>query len=195
MEAGPLPEIWCRQLATRSLQITVQTHTLVYWQRHHARAAAGGATRSICRRIRNTHLEADEGLALLDAAQVAPPALLQNGVTLQADHICREAQKTYRPAAEPPAPAQGKQNRLFRYWVSVTAPALWSPEDPWVPSCTQYLQVLEGRKNWTGKRPAWHPYPEHRCSAWGTHRGRPSSCGGACIHHDNGILGAALLPG
>ena len=117
-------------------------------------------------------------LNLLDVtAQVQSASTVTERVTLQ-QTICREGTAVLTDRQN--LLLQPGESRTVSFRYCVDSPALWSPENPNLYTST--MQVLEGDgRTGPGRDRLRHPYPEHRCSAWGTHQRADRQAAG-CLH-------------
>ena len=94
-----------------------------------------------------------------------------------ADHLPGGHGSAHRPA-KPPAPTRRKQNRLLP--VLRGQPGSVEPGEP--QPLHQHHAGAGGRgRTGPGRDRLRHPYPEHRCSAWGTHQRADRQAAG-CLH-------------
>ena len=141
--------------------------------------------------VRITTREADEGFALLDVtAQVQSASTVTERVTLQ-QTICREGTAVLTDRQN--LLLQPGESRTVSFRYCVDSPALWSPEDPNL--YTSIMQVLEGEEELDREETGFGIRTLSIDAAHGVRiNGQTVKLRGACIHHDNGILGAATLP-
>ena len=141
--------------------------------------------------VRITTREADDGFALLDVtAQVQSASTVTERVTLQ-QTICREG--TAVLADRQNLLLQPGESRTVSFRYCVDSPALWSPENPNLYTST--MQVLEGEEELDREETGFGIRTLSIDAAHGVRiNGQTVKLRGACIHHDNGILGAATLP-
>ena len=141
--------------------------------------------------MRITTREADEGFALLDVtAQVQSASTVTERVTLQ-QTICREGTAVLTDRQN--LLLQPGESRTVSFRYCVDSPALWSPENPNLYTST--MQVLEGEEELDREETSFGIRTLSIDAAHGVRiNGQTVKLRGACIHHDNGILGAATLP-
>jgi len=141
--------------------------------------------------VRITTREADEGFALLDVtAQVQSASTVTERVTLQ-QTICWEGTAVLTDRQN--LLLQPGESRTVSFRYCVDSPALWSPEDPNLYTST--MQVLEGQEELDREETSFGIRTLSIDAAHGVRiNGQTVKLRGACIHHDNGILGAATLP-
>lgn len=141
--------------------------------------------------VRITTREADEGFALLDVtAQVQSASTVTERVTLQ-QTICREGTAVLTDRQN--LLLQPGESRTVSFRYCVDSPALWSPENPNLYTST--MQVLEGEEELDREETGFGIRTLSIDAAHGVRiNGQTVKLRGACIHHDNGILGAATLP-
>ncbi len=141
--------------------------------------------------VRITTREADEGFALLDVtAQVQSASTVTERVTLQ-QTICREGTAVLTDRQN--LLLQPGESRTVSFRYCVDSPALWSPENPNLYTST--MQVLEGEEELDQEETGFGIRTLSIDAAHGVRiNGQTVKLRGACIHHDNGILGAATLP-
>ena len=136
-------------------------------------------------------LNKSEGFALLDVtAQVQSASTVTERVTLQ-QTICREGTAVLTDRQN--LLLQPGESRTVSFRYCVDSPALWSPENPNLYTST--MQVLEGEEELDREETGFGIRTLSIDAAHGVRiNGQTVKLRGACIHHDNGILGAATLP-
>lgn len=141
--------------------------------------------------VRITTREVGEGFALLDVtAQVQSASTVTERVTLQ-QTICREGTAVLTDRQN--LLLQPGESRTVSFRYCVDSPALWSPENPNLYTST--MQVLEGEEELDREETGFGIRTLSIDAAHGVRiNGQTVKLRGACIHHDNGILGAATLP-
>lgn len=141
--------------------------------------------------VRITTREVGEGFALLDVtAQVQSASAVTERVTLQ-QTICREGTAVLTDRQN--LLLQPGESRTVSFRYCVDSPALWSPENPNLYTST--MQVLEGEEELDREETGFGIRTLSIDAAHGVRiNGQTVKLRGACIHHDNGILGAATLP-
>mgnify|MGYP001061842555 CR=1 FL=1 len=130
-------------------------------------------------------------LNLLDVtAQVQSASTVTERVTLQ-QTICREGTAVLTDRQN--LLLQPGESRTVSFRYCVDSPALWSPENPNLYTST--MQVLEGEEELDREETSFGIRTLSIDAAHGVRiNGQTVKLRGACIHHDNGILGAATLP-
>ena len=130
-------------------------------------------------------------LNLLDVtAQVQSASTVTERVTLQ-QTICREGTTVLTDRQN--LLLQPGESRTVSFRYCVDSPALWSPENPNLYTST--MQVLEGEEELDREETGFGIRTLSIDAAHGVRiNGQTVKLRGACIHHDNGILGAATLP-
>ena len=141
--------------------------------------------------VRITTREVGEGFALVDVtAQVQSASAVTERVTLQ-QTICREGMAVLTDRQN--LLLQPGESRIVSFRYCVDSPALWSPENPNLYTST--MQVLEGEEELDREETSFGIRTLSIDASHGVRiNGQTVKLLGACIHHDNGILGAATLP-
>lgn len=140
--------------------------------------------------VRITTREACAEFALLEgAAQLQSASTCTEQVTVE-QTICREGQPVLTDRQNVLLRPGEAQNISFRYCLE--APALWSPEKPNLYTST--VRVLDGKTELDREETTFGIRTLTIDAAHGVRiNGQTVKLRGACIHHDNGILGAATL--
>ena len=141
--------------------------------------------------VRITTREVGEGFALLDVtAQVQSASTVTERVTLQ-QTICREGTAVLTDRQN--LLLQPGESRTVSFRYCVDSPALWSPENPNLYTST--MQVLEGEEELDREETGFGIRTLSVDAAHGVRiNGQTVKLRGACIHHDNGLLGAVCHP-
>ena len=140
--------------------------------------------------VRITTREAAPDFALLDVtAQVQSASTCTERVTVQ-QTICRAGRLVLTDRQSVRLLPGEVQTISFRYGLE--DPALWSPETPNLYTST--VQVLDGETELDREETAFGIRTLTIDSTHGVRiNGQTVKLRGACIHHDNGILGVATL--
>ena len=131
-----------------------------------------------------------------DVAMVAVSAEVQNQSLVQSSTVLRlevhDAGGLVVAAAEAPVTTVPGDVLRARQRLCVRAPHRWSPEDPYLYSCRATLlageEVLDEESATFGIR-SLTVDPERGLRL----NGEPVLLRGACVHHDNGLLGSATI--
>ena len=84
----------------------------------------------------------------------------------------------------------GEETKYCSYEIEVSKPALWSPSSPALYTASVTLSMPDGQKETEAERFGFRTFSFSPAKGF-TLNGKPMLISGACVHHDNGILGAA----